>query len=57
MKYKSNLYSLRKRPVKLAKSSLSYLFLVQINFTFSENVRIYTYHKLIIIYLSYQVTL
>jgi hypothetical protein len=28
MKYKGNLYSLRKRPVKLAKSSLSYLFLL-----------------------------
>jgi hypothetical protein len=39
---KINLYSLRNRLEKLAKGSLFYLFLklVQINFIFSDNVRI-----------------
>jgi hypothetical protein len=42
VKYKINLYSLRNRPEKLANGSLFCLFLklVQINFMFTDNVRI-----------------
>jgi hypothetical protein len=42
LQYKIHLYSLRNRPEKLAKGSLFCLFLkfVQINFIFTDNVRI-----------------
>ena len=42
IKYQINLHSLRNRLDKLAKGSLFYLFLklVQINFIFTDNVRI-----------------
>jgi hypothetical protein len=42
VKYKINLYSLQNRPEKLAEGSLFCLFLklVQINFIFTDNVRI-----------------
>jgi hypothetical protein len=42
VKYKIHLYSLRNRPEKLAKGSLYCLFLklVQINFIFTDNIRI-----------------
>jgi hypothetical protein len=42
VKYEIHLYSLRNRPEKLAKGSLLCLFLklVQINFIFTDNVRI-----------------
>jgi hypothetical protein len=42
VKYQIHLYSLRNRPEKLAKGSLFCLFLklVQINFIFTDNVRI-----------------
>jgi hypothetical protein len=47
VKYKNHLYSLRNRPEKLAEGSLfcPFLKLVQINFIFTDNVRIlYIYH-------------
>jgi hypothetical protein len=40
VKYKIHLYSLRNRPEKLAEGSLLFLKLVQINITFTDNVRI-----------------
>ena len=42
VKYKIHLYSLRNRPEKLAEGSLFCLFLklIQINFIFTDNVRI-----------------
>jgi len=50
VKYKINLHSLRNRLEKIAKGSLFYPFLklMQINFIFTDNVRIlyiYIFHK------------
>ena len=48
VKYKINLHSLRNRLEKLDKGSFFYLFLklVQINYIFSDNVRILYMHRM-----------